>query len=147
MPDTHFLRLRWYNITVITPPQTAAALQRAFKQPDRDFSRLKEDNAMAQQVNSEEFSKVVRAGTVLVDFYSDTCAPCRRMMPVLSELESEQSGRFTAVKVNVASDGELADRYGVDAVPTFVLFKNGEEKARIIGAVPKEELASMINAD
>ena len=82
---------------------------------------------------------------ILADFYSDTCMPCRRMMPVLSELESELSDKFTAVKINVASDGELADRYGVDAVPTFILFKNGEEKDRIVGAVPKDELSAMIN--
>lgn len=103
---------------------------------------------MAQQVSSGDFSEALKGssnGVVLADFYSDTCMPCRRMMPVLSELESESNGKFTAVKVNVASDGDLADRYGVDAVPTFILFKNGEEKARIVGAVPKEELSSMID--
>ncbi len=99
---------------------------------------------MAEQVTSNDFSKVIQGGTVLADFYSDTCAPCRRMMPVLSELESEAGGNFTAVKVNVATDGGLADKYGVDAVPTFILFKNGEEKARLVGAVPKEELSSWI---
>lgn len=103
---------------------------------------------MAQQVSSSDFSEILRKSedcAVLADFYSDTCMPCRRMMPVLSELESESNGKFTAVKVNVASDGDLADRYGVDAVPTFILFKNGEEKARIVGAVPKDELSSMID--
>ena len=103
---------------------------------------------MAQQVSSGDFSEILNGskdGLILADFYSDTCMPCRRMMPVLSELESESNGKFTAVKVNVASDGDLADRYGVDAVPTFILFKNGEEKGRIVGAVPKDELSSMIN--
>lgn len=103
---------------------------------------------MAKQVSSNDFSEILRGSedrAVLADFYSDTCMPCRRMMPVLSELESESNGKFTAVKINVASDGDLADRYGVDAVPTFILFRNGEEKARIVGAVPKDELSSMID--
>lgn len=102
---------------------------------------------MAQQVTSSDFSEMLHGSdsVILADFYSDTCMPCRRMMPVLSELESESNGKFTAVKVNVASDGDLADKYNVDAVPTFILFKNGEEKARIVGAVPKDELSSMID--
>ncbi len=101
---------------------------------------------MAQQVDSSEFGKILQSGTaVLADFYSDTCAPCRRMAPVFSELEQEYGGRLRAVKVNVASDGDLAMRYDVDAVPTFILFKNGKESARIIGAVPKEELSAMID--
>ncbi len=101
---------------------------------------------MAQQVDSSDFGRILQSeNTVLADFYSDTCAPCRRMAPVFSELERESGGRFRAVKVNVASDGDLAMRYDVDAVPTFILFKNGKESARIIGAVPKEELSAMID--
>ncbi len=101
---------------------------------------------MAQQVDSSDFGKILQSeNTVLADFYSDTCAPCRRMAPVFSELERESGGRFRAVKVNVASDGDLAMRYDVDAVPTFILFRNGKESARIIGAVPKEELSAMID--
>lgn len=101
---------------------------------------------MAQQVDSSDFGKILQSeNTVLADFYSDTCAPCRRMAPVFSELEQESGGRFRAVKVNVASDGDLAMRYDVQAVPTFILFRNGKESARIIGAVPKEELSAMID--
>lgn len=102
---------------------------------------------MAQQVTSADFSELLNdpKNVILADFYSDTCMPCRRMMPVLSELESESDGKFTAVKIDVASDGALADKYNVEAVPTFILFKNGEEKARIVGAVPKDELSTMIN--
>lgn len=101
---------------------------------------------MAQEVTSSDFSEILNNSdsVILADFYSDTCMPCRRMAPVLSELEGESKGKFTAVKINVASDGELADRYNVEAVPTFILFRNGEEKARIVGAVPKSELSSMI---
>lgn len=100
---------------------------------------------MAQQVNSSDFGKILQSeGMVLADFYSDTCAPCRRMAPVFSELVEESKGSFRGVKVNVSSESDLAARYDVMAVPTFILFKNGEESARIVGAVPKEELAEMV---
>lgn len=100
---------------------------------------------MVRQVNSSELERLLQSeGTVLADFYSETCAPCRRMAPVFSELEQESGGRFKAVKINVASEGESAARYNVPAVPTFILFRNGKESARIIGAVPKEELREMV---
>lgn len=101
---------------------------------------------MVQQVGSNDFERILQdENTVLADFYSETCAPCRRMATVFSELEREYDGRLAAVKVNVASDGDTAARYDVQAVPTFILFKNGRESARIVGAVPKEELSAMID--
>lgn len=98
---------------------------------------------MAQRVNAEEFKSVIGSeSTVLADFYSDTCIPCRRMNPILSELESEFS--IKAVKINIAYDGDLAAEYGVQAVPTFVLFKSGSESGRVVGAVPKDELKVLL---
>ena len=79
---------------------------------------------MAVEVN--ELSGVLsKESAVLADFYSETCVPCRQMSPVLEELEHELSGSVKAVKVNVASNSELAESYGVRAVPTFIMFKNG----------------------
>lgn len=100
---------------------------------------------MAQTVDIEEFRSVLASeNTVLADFYSDTCVPCRRMTPVLAELESEHQSQMKTVKVDVALNGELAEEYGVYAVPTFVLFRNGREAARLVGAVPKERLEHII---
>lgn len=99
---------------------------------------------MVQQVNSADFNKILQGGgAVLADFYSDTCVPCRRMAPIFEQLAEESNGSFKSVKVNVSSEGDLAARYDVMAVPTFILFNNGSETERIIGAVTKEELAAM----
>ena len=101
---------------------------------------------MAEHVNSGTFDKILQSeNTVIADFYSDTCAPCRRMMPVFEEIDRESGGRFKAVKVNVGTESDLAVRYDVMAVPTFILFRNGAEADRILGAVPKEELLAMID--
>lgn len=98
---------------------------------------------MAVEVN--ELSGVLsKESAVLADFYSETCVPCRQMSPVLEELEHELSGSVKAVKVNVASNSELAESYGVRAVPTFIMFKNGKETGRIVGAVPKAQLAELV---
>lgn len=99
-----------------------------------------------EQVNSERFESVLQGGgAVLADFYSETCAPCRQMAPVLTELEGELGDRVRTVKINVAEESGLARKYNVQAVPTFIMFKNGSESSRIVGAVPKSRLAGLVD--
>lgn len=101
-----------------------------------------------KQVNTEEFKSILAEGkTVLADFYSDTCMPCRRMMPIMEEISEEQKDKLTAVKVNVGNDTDLAIDLGVEAVPTFILFKGGKEAARHVGAAPKEEILAFIEGN
>lgn len=100
---------------------------------------------MAQRVNADNFdSEVLQSDLpVLVDYYSDSCVPCKMLAPVLSQIESEHS-EIKVVKVNVNFDIELAERFEVQAAPTLILFKNGEEKARHRGAVRKDEIEALI---
>ncbi|MCM1299637.1 MAG: thioredoxin family protein [Firmicutes bacterium] len=98
-----------------------------------------------KEVNTQEFKDLVsEEKAVLADFYSDTCMPCRRMMPIVEEISEEQRDKLTAVKVNVGAEMDLAVNLGVEAVPTFILFREGKEAARHVGAVPKEELLAFI---
>ena len=82
---------------------------------------------------------------VIADFYSDSCVPCKRMSPLLAELEEEYADSVKLVKLNINFDAETAEKYEVTAVPTLVFFKNGEEQTRIVGAVKKAELVDKIN--
>ena len=102
---------------------------------------------MAVRVNSENFEAEVlnTKGVVLADFYSDSCVPCKRMSPVLAELEEDYGNEIKLAKININFDGELAEKYEVQAVPTIIFFKNGEEVSRIIGAVKKAEISSVID--
>lgn len=102
---------------------------------------------MAERVNTEEFESKVLASAVpvLVDFYSDSCIPCKMLSPVLSRLESEYAGKLSIVKVNVNFDEELAERYEVLASPTLVLFKNGSEVTRHRGSASGEQIKELID--
>ena len=97
---------------------------------------------MPQRVSKDNFqSEVLSADTlVLADFYSDSCIPCKRLSPVLFELEKEYEGKLKIAKINVNFDSELASEYEVQAAPTLGFFKNGEEKERLRGAVKKSEI-------
>ena len=87
-----------------------------------------------------------QTGVVLVDFYTDGCGPCRMMMPVLEELAIEQSD-FKIVKVDAATNYDLAANFRVSAVPTFVLFSHGQVKGQFTGARSKKNLLAWIHSN
>ena len=97
---------------------------------------------MAERITTADFDeKVLNAETpVLVDFYSDTCVPCKMLSPVLSQLETELAGKLNIYKVNVGYEQELVDKYEVQASPTLIFFKGGEEVSRLRGMTQKAKL-------
>ena len=100
---------------------------------------------MPARVNKENFEAEVVSSEipVLVDFYSDSCVPCKKIAPVLSKLESEYADRLKIVKVNVNFDGELVEKYNIEATPTLLLLNKGDEVSRLKGAVSKDEIISL----
>ena len=83
---------------------------------------------------------------VLVDFYADWCGPCKMMSPVLDQLSAELDGKIKIGKVNVDDDPDLAGQYKVMSIPNFVLIKNGQVVDQVIGAVPKAQMLTKIQA-
>lgn len=79
-------------------------------------------------------------GKAIVDFWADWCAPCRTMSPIFNELAEEAPEEIVIGKVNIDTEPELAQQFGVMSIPTIIFFENGQEVDRIIGAVPKEKI-------
>ncbi|MHB0937553.1 MAG: thioredoxin [Armatimonadota bacterium] len=80
------------------------------------------------------------AGPVLVDFWAPWCGPCRAMAPVLDTISQEQEGKVKVVKLNVDDNQQLAVRYGVQSIPTLIIFKGGEPVDRVVGVTARDEL-------
>lgn len=97
------------------------------------------------KVNSENFEEEVlnSKNTVLVDFYADWCGPCKMLAPVLEGL-SEKMDKVTFYKVNVDASSDLAGRYGIQAIPNLVIFKDGKAVDQITGFVPEGEIVSRL---
>lgn len=97
---------------------------------------------LAERITTADFEeKVLNADIpVLVDFYSDTCVPCKMLSPVLSQLDTELAGKLNIYKVNVGYEQELVDKYEVQASPTLIFFRGGEEVSRLRGAVKKPDI-------
>jgi thioredoxin 1 len=82
----------------------------------------------------------------LVDFYADWCGPCRATAPAVDELAHELEGQANVVKVNVDESPELATQYGVEAIPTFIVIRNGKAVTKLVGIQSKQALANAIAA-
>ncbi len=95
------------------------------------------------QADAESFDELVFGdpSPVLVEFFSPWCPHCRHLAPVIEELAREYHGRVRFVQVNAERAGELPLRYKIRGVPTMIVFAGGSEVGRVIGAVPKEEIA------
>jgi thioredoxin 1 len=77
---------------------------------------------------------------VLVDFWAEWCGPCKIVAPILEEIAGEKPEKLTIAKLNVDENPHVAQRYGVMSIPTLVLFVDGAEKRRLVGAMPKRNI-------
>lgn len=102
---------------------------------------------MAERIGEKNFEEKVKQieGVVLVDFYSDSCIPCKRLSPILRELEEEYKGKAVVYKVNVNYEEDLAAAYQVMSAPTLILFKNGEALGKKSGVQKKDALTQWLD--
>ena len=95
-------------------------------------------------VNKNTFEQVKNSEkTVLLDFYADWCGPCRMVSPLVDEI-AEENPQYLVGKVNVDSEPELAQAFGVASIPTLVAMKNGKVVNRLVGAKPKAQILAML---
>ena len=93
--------------------------------------------------NRDEFNAAIKEGTVLVDFFATWCGPCKMLSPVLEEVSKETD--VLIIKVDVDEAGPLSAQYGIQAVPTLMLFKNGQQVDVRMGYQNKNQLLAFIN--
>ena len=82
---------------------------------------------------------------VLVDFWAEWCGPCKAIGPSIEQLASEYAGKAKVFKLDVDSEGDLAQQYGVMSIPALLVFKGGKEVDRMVGAAPKAQIAALID--
>jgi thioredoxin 1 len=98
---------------------------------------ISDDNFESEVLKSEQ--------PVLIDFWAAWCGPCKMIAPVVEELAVEYDGKVKIGKLDVDNNQQTAIKYGVRSIPTLLVFKNGEVKETIIGAVPKAQIAQKLD--
>jgi thioredoxin 1 len=81
---------------------------------------------------------------VLVDFWAEWCAPCRLIGPIIDQIASDFASSATVVKLNVDDNSASAQRYGIKGIPTLILFSEGKEVERVVGATSKDSITRII---
>ena len=97
-------------------------------------------------INSDSYKREIENynGTVLIDFFAPWCAPCKAMSPVLESVAQKAGNEIKICKINVETEKNLAEKFGIMSIPTLVVMKNGEIKNRSIGVTGKKAIMDML---
>ncbi len=101
---------------------------------------------MVQEINIDVFDLEVieNERLTVVDFYADWCGPCRKLGPIMEEIERELGGKVKFTKINTDDNIETAKEYQISGLPTLLVFKNGEVVERMVGLMPKSSIITNI---
>ena len=116
---------------------------------DKAATETNADNKISNAIKYAEdmstFNEIINSEQpVLVDFYADWCAPCRMMAPILEQVAGNMNGEVKILKVNVDKNRQAAAKYGIQSIPTLMLFQNGQVKWKGVGVIQADQIQQIV---
>ena len=100
---------------------------------------------MATEVTEKTFDEILKKNPlVLIDFWAAWCMPCKMLAPTMEEITKEYKDKVFVGKVDIDHNHELASKFGIQSIPTVLLFKDGQPVDMVVGAVPKSEIKKIL---
>ncbi|XP_057531182.1 uncharacterized protein LOC130809416 [Amaranthus tricolor] len=142
----HFRGLKAVNGVSIRTVRSVSSRSKIVRRCSPIVSESSDTSVQLPSVTEDTWKSLVLESDlpVVVEFWAPWCGPCRIIQPVIDELSKEFAGKLKVFKINTDDCPSIASDYGVRSIPTVIIFKNGEKKEAIIGAVPKSTLSSSI---
>ncbi|MCD8351281.1 MAG: thioredoxin [Planctomycetaceae bacterium] len=134
--------IAWHVMQVEERAPRQAEASAANPAPRRTVS----ESGGAVPLGASTFDQTIASGIHVVDFWAEWCGPCRTQGPIIDRFARNQAGKIGVGKVDVDQDGELADRYGIRAIPTILIFKNGEVAGRFTGVTDEATLVAAVQS-
>jgi len=108
---------------------------------------MENNQSLEVEVNGNNFQQEVLESSipVLVDFWASWCMPCRILAPTIEKLAEENQGKLKVCKLNTDENQNIAAQYGIQGIPTLIVFKEGKEVGRTVGVMPKEKLQEKLD--
>jgi thioredoxin 1 len=97
------------------------------------------------ELTLKEFDTFYKKGLVLIDFFAEWCMPCTMMSPVIEELNEKFKGKIKIGKVDISENQEIAEKFGVSSIPTFIIFKDGKIVKQFSGLTSSEDFTDILN--
>jgi thioredoxin 1 len=103
-------------------------------------------NMLTDKISTEEYEKIINTmPVVLIDFYAPWCGPCKKIQPILEELEKEYAGKAYILRINIDENKQLQRRMGIDEIPFFKRYVNGKENGNYIGQMDRKSLVRVLD--
>jgi thioredoxin 1 len=119
---------------------------RAITSKKKEIYRMSESEFVNDVSDANFETEVLQSDRpVLVDFWAAWCAPCRMIAPTVAQVAEKYADNARVVKLNVDENPNVPQKYGIKGIPTLILFKNGKEEERVVGATSKEAISRMID--
>ena len=103
-------------------------------------------SSLVLSLDDSSFDAAIASGVVLVDFWATWCPPCRAQLPLIEETAKQLEGKAKVAKVNVDKGKETAAKFGVQSIPTLIVFKDGKEVKKFVGLTQPDALVAAVNA-